>query len=180
MFDIKVEKEKVKRKRKKKDDEEKAKPSRRSSTSSTTSNTDIPKKRQRKAKPKREQVISVDEDDEEDELCASKSCARPAGDEVGWVQCDSCELWFHLICIGLSSEKAEALDSFKCTLCVAPVVNISSTKESDSPESVNVDVDSTTPCANSPCADTSSNELCCSEKMEIEIKDTVEPVYKGL
>ena len=159
MFDVKHDKEKVKRKRKKKDDDDKTKPARRCSTSSSTSN-DIPKKRQRRTKPK--QVISVDEDEDEEEVCASKSCARPSGEEVDWVQCDSCELWFHVVCIGLTSEKAEALDSFKCNLCIAPVVNISSTKGSDSPESVNVDVDSTTPCANSPCAasPTDSSQGC--------------------
>lgn len=104
-------------------------------------------------KTNREKMISVDDDDE-DEMCASKSCSRPSGDEVGWVQCDACELWFHLVCIGLSSEKAEALDSYKCTLCVSLVVNISNTKgpSPESPDSVNVDVDSTTPCGNSPCA----------------------------
>lgn len=119
------------------------KQSRRASTSSSTSANDAPKKKPRKSK----QVVNVDEDDD-DELCASKSCSRPSGDEVDWIQCDSCQLWFHLVCIGLSSEKAEALDSFKCSLCTAHVVNISNTN--DSPESVNVDVDSTTPYANSP------------------------------
>lgn len=143
VFGVKQEKEKVKRKRRKKDDDDKTKPARRSSTSSNTSNNDAPKKRRKSKK-----VMNVDEDDE-DEVCASKACSRPSGDEVDWVQCDSCEQWFHLVCIGLTSEKAEALESFKCSLCVEHVVNISSNND-DSPESVNVDVDSTTPYANSP------------------------------
>ncbi|XP_006815984.1 LOW QUALITY PROTEIN: lysine-specific demethylase 5A [Saccoglossus kowalevskii] len=58
-----------------------------------------------------------DDDDEEDESCSAKVCKQPTGDDINWVQCDGgCELWFHLVCIGLSEEQAQK-DDYICKTC---------------------------------------------------------------
>ena len=47
-------------------------------------------------------IVNVDGDDEEenDEICSARRCLQPTGDDINWVQCDKCEKWFHLFCIG--------------------------------------------------------------------------------
>ncbi len=39
------------------------------------------------------------------------------GDEVGWVQCDPCSNWYHVICIGITAEDADAMDTYVCSAC---------------------------------------------------------------
>lgn len=41
-----------------------------------------------------------------------------AGDEVNWVQCDTCELWFHLLCIGLGEDEVSENEDYVCFSCV--------------------------------------------------------------
>ncbi|XP_015761819.1 PREDICTED: LOW QUALITY PROTEIN: lysine-specific demethylase 5A-like [Acropora digitifera] len=168
IFEAKADKEKVKRKRKKKveGDKEKEKPAKRPSNGSLNiangTETEIPKKRKRKEKEKiikvkKEEIVDVeddddDDDDDDDEICAATSCTRPQGDEVGWVQCDVCEKWYHLACVGLS-EKAEAMDSYSCKTCLGEGSSTNSaatTPVPASPESDNIDVGGTTPSATSP------------------------------
>lgn len=186
LFEAKSDKEKVKRKRKKKDDDEKDKDktakklSSNSSASNTTSETEITKKRRRKdkekgkekaAKVKQEEIVDVeedDDDDDDDELCAAGKCTRPQGDEVGWVQCDVCEKWYHLACVGLSPEKAEAMDSYNCQQCLTGAssstnVAAGGTPTAASPESENIDVDGTTPSATTP---TSPSPPVCIDEVQ--------------
>lgn len=166
VFEAKSDKEKVKRKRKKKDDEkDKDKAAKRSSNATANASTangtetETPKKRRRKEKEKvtkvkREEMVDVEEDDDDDdEICAAPSCTKPQGDEVGWVQCDTCEKWYHLACVGLSPEKAEAMDSYNCKTCTGEGSSTNSavgTPVPASPESENIDVGGTTPSATSP------------------------------
>lgn len=173
LFEAKTDKEKVKRKRKKKDNEDKDKPARRASNASSSNSTttaatttETPKKRRRKdkdkvTKVKQEEMVDVeddDDDDDADEICAAPSCSRPSGDEVGWVQCDVCEKWYHLACVGLSPERAEAMDSYNCRLCVgggggggsSATNSAVGTSPVASPESENIDVDGTTPTSPTP------------------------------
>ncbi|XP_048582625.1 lysine-specific demethylase 5A isoform X2 [Nematostella vectensis] len=182
-FAVKPEKDKTKRKRRKKEvDEEKGKPARRPSSSSSTTNASepaVPKKRRRKQKLKlQEELVNVEDDDEEEDPCAAASCSRPIGEEVGWVQCDQCERWYHLVCIGLSSERAEALDSYHCKLCTGQVVNLTSTESPlpESPDSVTVDVDSTTPNEHTPSASPPRRESASgSEEGQAMCVDLVAP-----
>ncbi len=37
--------------------------------------------------------------------------------QVDWVQCDGCELWFHLYCIGLKPEQVSEDEDFLCKNC---------------------------------------------------------------
>ena len=113
---------------------------------------------------KQEEIVNVeedddDDDDDDDEICAAASCSRPQGDEVGWVQCDICEKWYHLACVGLSPEKAEAMDSYNCRLCVgggggggSSTNSAVGTPPAASPESENIDVGGTTPTSPTPPA----------------------------
>lgn len=39
------------------------------------------------------------------------------GEEVNWVQCDGCELWFHLLCVGLGKEQVTEEEDYVCHTC---------------------------------------------------------------
>lgn len=58
----------------------------------------------KKEKEKEDPLIVVDGDEEDDEICSAKRCLQPAGDDINWVQCDCCEKWYHLLCIGEFSQ----------------------------------------------------------------------------
>ncbi|XP_046372172.2 lysine-specific demethylase 5A-like isoform X4 [Haliotis rufescens] len=72
-------------------------------------------------KDKSKDVLIVDEDDDEeenDEDCSAVKCLKPVGEEVNWVQCDSCEKWFHLLCVGLGKEEVSEDEEYVCFQCV--------------------------------------------------------------
>ena len=37
--------------------------------------------------------------------------------QVHWVQCDKCELWYHLFCIGLKPHDIKEDEDFNCKNC---------------------------------------------------------------
>ena len=39
------------------------------------------------------------------------------GDEVNWVQCDTCEQWFHLLCVGLGEDEVAGNEEYQCFMC---------------------------------------------------------------
>ena len=43
-----------------------------------------------------------------------------AGEEVNWVQCDRCELWFHLVCVGLGEDEVSENEDYVCYQCKKP------------------------------------------------------------
>ena len=39
------------------------------------------------------------------------------GEEVNWVQCDRCEQWFHMLCVGLAEEDISENEDYICFNC---------------------------------------------------------------
>lgn len=77
----------------------------------------VEKRRERKAASVSASDVSQSEDSEEDmTLCPAESCLQPEGEEVDWVQCDRCNRWFHMICVGVSAELA-AEEDYMCVSC---------------------------------------------------------------
>nr|KAG5711307.1 hypothetical protein BaRGS_006004 [Batillaria attramentaria] len=86
------------------------------------------KKKIRKVKPDKVKVKKerqpkgsgqdMDSDDDNDEDCSAAKCLRPIGEEVNWVQCDKCELWFHLLCVGLGKDEVSEEEDYVCFTCV--------------------------------------------------------------
>lgn len=37
--------------------------------------------------------------------------------EVNWVQCDRCEEWFHLLCVGLAEDEVSEEEEYECFKC---------------------------------------------------------------
>uniref|UniRef100_A0A8C1M992 [histone H3]-trimethyl-L-lysine(4) demethylase n=2 Tax=Cyprinus carpio TaxID=7962 RepID=A0A8C1M992_CYPCA len=74
------------------------------------------KRRERKAASVSASDVSQSEDSEEDMTqCPAENCLQPEGEEVYWVQCDCCNRWFHMICVGVSAELA-AEEDYMCNL----------------------------------------------------------------
>ena len=58
-----------------------------------------------------------DEEEEEEGECSATQCLQPVADQIIWVQCDHCQEWFHCVCVGLTKEYAEQIDTYKCASC---------------------------------------------------------------
>ncbi|XP_033647980.1 lysine-specific demethylase 5A-like isoform X1 [Asterias rubens] len=63
-----------------------------------------------------EMFVNVD-GDEDDEQCSAKHCLQPTGDDISWVQCDKCQKWYHLLCIGMTQEPGDD-EEFICRPCI--------------------------------------------------------------
>ncbi|XP_037699027.1 transcription factor 19 isoform X1 [Choloepus didactylus] len=50
------------------------------------------------------------------EPCAAPHCCLPQEETVAWVQCDGCDVWFHVACVGCSIQAAREAD-FQCPGC---------------------------------------------------------------
>ncbi|XP_053153640.1 transcription factor 19 [Hemicordylus capensis] len=50
------------------------------------------------------------------EPCAATRCCLPQDEIVEWVQCDSCDAWFHVACVGCSYSAVQEAD-FRCVTC---------------------------------------------------------------
>lgn len=89
---------------------------------SSSSNSTGGKKRSSKgaemmAKRRKKKESSDGTEEGEEDCSANPKCLRPVGKEVHWVQCDGCELWFHLHCIGLKPEQVSEDEDFICRSC---------------------------------------------------------------
>ena len=47
-------------------------------------------------------------------------CKKPDASILKWIQCDRCQFWFHLICVGLSRDKDYEDTFFACNKCWDP------------------------------------------------------------
>ncbi|KAJ8024626.1 hypothetical protein HOLleu_34579 [Holothuria leucospilota] len=59
-------------------------------------------------------VGSVDYDKN---VCFHPDCKGDPSKTVNWIQCDGCDKWFHLICLGFSLKEANYLDEYFCMNC---------------------------------------------------------------
>nr|XP_060615388.1 transcription factor 19 [Anolis sagrei ordinatus] len=50
------------------------------------------------------------------EPCAAPRCHLPQDEMVAWVQCDGCDAWFHVACVGCSYNAVKEED-FRCSAC---------------------------------------------------------------
>merc|ERR1712066_196698 len=71
----------------------------------------------RKGRARRKDDDSDDNDEEQEDCSAKPKCLKPVGKEVHWVQCDGCELWLHLNCIGLRPHDVSEDEDFICRDC---------------------------------------------------------------
>jgi len=75
-------------------------------------------KKRRKSEEKRRKKEEEGGANSEDDCSASNpTCKRPVGKQVHWVQCDGCQLWFHLYCIGLKPAQISEEEDFMCRTC---------------------------------------------------------------
>lgn len=58
-----------------------------------------------------------DDDENDDENCSAIKCLKPTGEEVNWVQCDRCEEWYHLLCVGLGDDEVTEDEEYECFKC---------------------------------------------------------------
>merc|ERR1712061_369186 len=89
----------------------------RQDTASPRKNNDNSSNKKQQNKRKRKVSENSEQEEEEHEDCSAKRCQRPTGKEVHWVQCDGCELWLHLHCIGLKPEEVPEDEDFICRDC---------------------------------------------------------------
>jgi len=90
------------------------------STGQSASAQENGKKRKGRTRKKESADDSEDNDEEQEDCSAKPKCCRPVGKEVHWVQCDGCELWLHLTCIGLKPEQVSEDEDFICRDCKPP------------------------------------------------------------
>merc|ERR1711893_521629 len=75
-------------------------------------------RKKKKEEARRAELAAADSDD--DCSASNPKCRRPTGKQVHWVQCDTCELWFHLFCIGLKPHNIKEEEDFNCKNCKVP------------------------------------------------------------
>ena len=50
-------------------------------------------------------------------MCINNQSCLKHSLQVHWVQCDKCELWYHLFCIGLKPHDIKEDEDFVCKNC---------------------------------------------------------------
>ena len=72
-----------------------------------------------------EEIVMEEEEDEGE--CSATQCLQPVADQIIWVQCDHCQEWFHCICVGLTKEYAEQIETYKCASCKQATIAVPAT-----------------------------------------------------
>jgi len=76
------------------------------------------RKKLKKKRKEEARLAELQEANNHDDCSASNpKCKRPTGKQVHWVQCDKCELWYHLFCIGLKPNNIKEDEDFYCKNC---------------------------------------------------------------
>ncbi|CAD8105338.1 unnamed protein product [Paramecium sonneborni] len=44
-------------------------------------------------------------------------CEQPQNPDLLYIQCDQCNKWFHLSCMGLTQEQANQMEQYSCKIC---------------------------------------------------------------
>ena len=52
-----------------------------------------------------------------DDTCAAMECICLQVEKVDWIQCDTCEAWFHFICVGLTQSEVSSMGDYNCPAC---------------------------------------------------------------
>ena len=79
----------------------------------------VPKRRQTK-KTKKEKAQEKDESEEEPEEVIRCVCGATEQDEdsgEAWISCETCYVWQHNVCVGVSSFEDEIPDNYWCERC---------------------------------------------------------------
>ncbi|XP_064633580.1 lysine-specific demethylase 5A-like isoform X2 [Lineus longissimus] len=74
-------------------------------------------KEKKRLKKKKKLAAAMGGEEKSEEDCAAVNCLKPIGEEVNWVQCDKCELWFHLLCVGLAENEISENEDYVCFSC---------------------------------------------------------------
>ena len=59
----------------------------------------------------------------DDDKCEALVCFGPDKDEIHWIQCDNCEKWFHMDCIGMKPGQIPDEQVWKCKRCRKIITN---------------------------------------------------------
>ena len=52
-----------------------------------------------------------------DDTCAAMECNCLQEENVDWIQCDTCEAWFHFSCVGLTQPEVSTMGDYNCPAC---------------------------------------------------------------
>ena len=57
------------------------------------------------------------------ETCDAKECKSPKDKVINWIQCDSCQKWLHMVCVGMQKKVADRIDFYTCSGCTESAGN---------------------------------------------------------
>ncbi|TPX31535.1 hypothetical protein SmJEL517_g05157 [Synchytrium microbalum] len=82
------------------------------------------------------------DDDKEDPNATYCMCKSHYDEERPMVQCDGCHDWFHLDCVGLSTEQADQMDKFMCPICNPhqPLKKLKTKHDSGAPKKIKLKI----------------------------------------
>ena len=57
------------------------------------------------------------------ETCDAKEWKSPKGKVINWIQCDSCQKWLHMMCVGMKKKVADRIEFYTSSGCTESVEN---------------------------------------------------------
>lgn len=49
--------------------------------------------------------------------CLGDRCLKPNDKKNLWIQCEDCEIWYHIVCVGISKSDINEIDAYICDRC---------------------------------------------------------------